>query len=1292
MGYKRKSSQELLEQFKKLKNRLSELDMELSPKRQATIGIKTDIPIEDIERRLALLENDPSYCLVVSCEMSILYINQVPTGYTKEDFLGKPLTDFVHEEFKDSISGTLESVIRTGQPESNICRGIAAENKYAWYEVYIRPLFDEGNVSEVAIYGIDITERINAEDESNQTVAFLRTFIATLPNPVFIKNKQGIYIDCNKKFAELFALDVDGVKGMTVFDVAPPNLAEIYHVKDSELFESPGMQSYEGQLQTYSGEIRDVVINKATYNDADGEVAGIIGIIIDITDRKAAESDLARANDFLQAIYNSSETCIFAVDVMEENEYLYVSINNAYKNLFGILEDDIIGKSPRQVMHLFGDETLDFTIRTFNACVSQGSTHESEISLEIDRRQTWWLTRTIPLKDSEGNVYRLIGNAVDITEYKRIQQALTDSEEKYRLLVENQTDLLVQFDLQGKLKFISQSVCRMFEMTEDELLRVDIADFIHEDDRASVFESFEELKKPPHTSYVEERVMTPSGWRWLAWRNTAIFNEFGEIEGATGAGRDITDMKRAEDALRESEERNRALSESTNEALFFSDQGICIEANEAASNMFGYEHDEFIGKFGTDIIADESKETVRHNLLSGYDKPYRAMGLRKDGSTFMAEIHGKMCTYKGKQVRVTAIRDISAQVKAEAALRKSEQELAMFLDNFPGIAYQTEILGPNQFQYTLLRGDVESITGYSVNEIIAEQNKWDSLVYGEDGDDYVYHYGRLLREEVPSIDCIYRIVTKAGEIKWLRDISKVLNLEGKKFIHGTVYDITSRKAAEDEVRLFKTISDNANYGTVIMHVDGSIIYINNCFAEMYRSPRELIIGRNVRDIHNEEQSASLQQRLESLKSKGRITAEEVWFTRDDGSVFPTLASFTAISDARGNPSHFVATVIDNSKLKRMEEELHKAEKLESIGVLAGGIAHDFNNILTAIMGNVSLVRFEMPPDSEMAEMLAEVEKATFRAKDLTQQLLTFSKGGAPIKKAENIGQVVMEAAKFVLHGSNVKPVFAIAEDIRPVEIDRTQISQVVNNLTLNADQAMPDGGIIKFLCRNKKLVDNNSLGLPPGEYVEIIVEDEGIGIHQKHIHKIFDPFFTTKQKGNGLGLASTYSIIKKHGGHITVASELTAGTTFTFYLPASDQVPADSEIVQSADYAGQGRILIMDDEAAVRRLAENLVKRLGYQSSTVTCGEEAIELYRQSIEENDPFDVVLLDLTVPGGMGGLETLKHLKNINAKVRAIVSSGYSNDPVVADFIAHGFLGSVCKPYRINELAKMLKSVID
>jgi len=377
--------------------------------------------------------------------------------------------------------------------------------------------------------------------------------------------------------------------------------------------------------------------------------------------------------------------------------------------------------------------------------------------------------------------------------------------------------------------------------------------------------------------------------------------------------------------------------------------------------------------------------------------------------------------------------------------------------------------------------------------------------------------------------------------------------------------------------------------------------------------------------------------------------------------------------------------------QRMQEELLKTQKLESLGILAGGIAHDFNNILAGILTNISIVKHYGNVAEDIYDILTEAEKASFQARNLTQQLLGFARGGKPVKKTVSLPALLQDTVEFSLSGSNVRCDYSFPADLWPVEADEGQIGQVIQNLVINADQAMPGGGAISVRAENITVREGDPLPLPPGEYVKITIQDQGVGIAEKNLEYIFDPFFTTKQKGSGIGLTSSFTIVKNHEGCIRVESVMGDGSTFHVYLPASSNASKAGESDPAKPVSGRGTILLVDDEEVIRRSAGEVLKRLGYQVEFAGDGREGIDLYEKARRDGRPFDLVIMDLTIRGGMGGKEAVAHLKKIDPEAKVIVSSGYSRDPVMSDYRAHGFCGVVPKPYEIEELARVIQDTL-
>jgi two-component system, cell cycle sensor histidine kinase and response regulator CckA len=508
-------------------------------------------------------------------------------------------------------------------------------------------------------------------------------------------------------------------------------------------------------------------------------------------------------------------------------------------------------------------------------------------------------------------------------------------------------------------------------------------------------------------------------------------------------------------------------------------------------------------------------------------------------------------------------------------------------------------------------------------------------------------------------------------------------------------DIVRRKEAEiafleSEGRYRKLVESSPE--SIFVCCDGKIVFANNSALKLLGMEHsDDVIGKDFIQFINPEDYATIQSmEKKTLEDHDETPLMEVRFNRTNGSSVDT--EVVAIPFVFQEKSAVQIVAIDISERKQMEKELINVQKIESLGILAGGIAHDFNNILTGILGNIELAIAYSNPEREEYRFLDNAHSASNRAKELTHKLLTFSKGGVPLTESATLSGIITDSVDFVLSGSSIKYDFTIPDDLWPVDIDIVQFRQVIENLTINANQAMPNGGTFTIHAENVNEDARELLPLRSRKYIKLTIKDQGIGISDNDIPNIFDPYFTTKDGGSGLGLATTYSIIKKHNGSISVSSEIGVGTTFTIYVPASDEEPSKDNAVAEKPKTGQGKILVMDDDEVVRLVAVQMLETLGFTSVTANDGNEAIKYYMAAYESGDPFDGVIIDLTIRGGMCGEETINKLLELDPEIKAIVSSGYSNSPVMANYREYGFSGIIKKPYNLCEISECLSSLID
>jgi PAS domain S-box-containing protein len=544
-----------------------------------------------------------------------------------------------------------------------------------------------------------------------------------------------------------------------------------------------------------------------------------------------------------------------------------------------------------------------------------------------------------------------------------------------------------------------------------------------------------------------------------------------------------------------------------------------------------------------------------------------------------------------------------------------------------------------------------------------------------------------------------RYLGKDGIYRWLS--WNAYYDDDKKLIFGIARDITEQKRAAEEIthsqKLLASIIDNAPYAIFVKDVnDGFRIVLWNKSSEtIFGIPATAVLGKTAGDVMPQEQAdAYLAQDRSVVSDRTSVDIPEEPSTHlGKGKIFLHTRKIP-LFDNNDNVSHIVVISEDITEHRLMQAELLKNQKLESLGVLAGGIAHDFNNILTGIIGNISYARKFLDESQKPYEILLAAENASWRAADLARQLLTFAKGSQPLTKYLSVKNLIEAAASFVLRGSNILSTIDIPDSIHAIKADEGQLNQVLNNIFINATQAMPKGGTISIKAENITL-DAGNMMLPAGEYIKVSISDTGSGIAEEEQKKIFDPYFTTKKGGNGLGLATAYSIINKHGGHICCAHSVPGkGATFEILLPAShDKVTYIEQGAVSMELGTKldKTVLVMDDEETIRDLAAMMLTDLGYGVKVCVNGEEALELYKSSMKLGSPFSAAIMDMTIPGGMGGKEAAQQIIGIDPDARLIVSSGYSTDPIMAVYPNFGFKASLVKPYSMEEIMKTLDSVL-
>jgi PAS domain S-box-containing protein len=726
--------------------------------------------------------------------------------------------------------------------------------------------------------------------------------------------------------------------------------------------------------------------------------------------------------------------------------------------------------------------------------------------------------------------------------------------------------------------------------------------------------------------------------------------------------------------------------------------------NQAACSMLGYSREELLSMSISDIDPyfrlDEWQVHLKDIMQSGSIQHAR-FHKTKDGRIFPVEITSSYIQYNDIGYYCAIVRDNTQRIKAEEEASFYRSLIEFTRDPF-------YVLSPdNGFKMVYANRAACEHYGMSLEQLQTMSiPDWDPQFDMGNIDELMQ---RLRQGKSIRIETVHRVAS--GKLVPVELTSSHLVHGGREYTCGYFYNITARKAMDEALKQsearyralsfeYQALLDGLPDGLTLLSPDLLVLWANPASAQNTALQQGDLIGHHCHEM-----------RHASAVPCDKCIVRDTFATGRAGktiSVYPaTGRTFELRSVPVKDEDEKVAKVIEiardisaqvaaEAERIELERKLLHAQKLESLGILAGGIAHDFNNILTSIMGNLSIFRMQIPEGHKILDRIEKCEQAVQQATGLTCQLLTFAKGGDPVKKTTDLRHVIQNAVTFALTGSNVTVQVTIEDDLWAVEADEGQIGQVLNNLLINGHQAMLRGGAIHVGAANRLLARNEATALKEGPYVAIVVRDQGMGIAPEHLAKIFDPYFTTKKTGTGLGLTSAYSIIRKHGGDIFVTSEVGKGTTFEVCLPA---IPVnadceDSSMAQSIS-AGKGSVLLMDDEECIRDLTCEMLSHLGYHAEACSCGEELIRIYQERAKRGHTPDAVIIDLTIRGGMGGLDAATAILAFDPSARLIVASGYSTDPVMANYRKYGFAAALPKPYRLEdiscELARVMKGQV-
>lgn len=759
------------------------------------------------------------------------------------------------------------------------------------------------------------------------------------------------------------------------------------------------------------------------------------------------------------------------------------------------------------------------------------------------------------------------------------------------------------------------------------------------------------------------------------------------------------ERRRAEKALKESETVLRTTVEASLDAMIVVNaEGRIVLFNGAAREMFQYKEEEVLNLPVEILLREEISRNHQQRLEKFLDngigqcghigkraeKPFR----RKDGTLFDAEVSMSGGRYNGTRLLVLAVRDVSERRKAENALAVQHETFAQALNGMDALVYVADM---QTHEILFINSYGQNIWGDVKGEIC-----WRALQKDQTGPCEFCTNGRLTGiNGSPTAGVVWEFQNTVTK-RWYHCRDKAIPWPDGRIVRMEVAtDITDSKEAEESLResegRLKAITETASDAIILIDDRGKITYWNPAAERIFGHHADEALGK---DLHRllvpPGLSIDFEKGLSSfvINGKGPVIDSLMQMTavKKDGTEFPIEISTAAMR--MGERWHALGIVRDITERKKMEEQLLRAHKLESLGVLAGGIAHDFNNLMGIVHGYIELAQMELPSDHPSSRRLAAALRSVAQTRDLTSRLITFSRGGEPIREiCADIREHIQDTVHRTIKGTPVRVKFDFGEGLPTVEIDELQIRQCFLNLTANAVEAMPDGGLLTIRAEGMEIEAGSGLPLAEGHYLKIAFSDEGPGISRENLAKIFDPYFTTKgmglRNGIGLGLAVCQSVLKKHNGHISVERRPNRGVSFTLYLPAHGPHPGPSR--------GAGRVLIMDDNPDIRGIERAYLEQMGHEVADAKEGQEAIDAYQEAMDSGAPFDLVILNLTVEQGMGGRLAMERLLKIDRSVRAIIASGSSNDPVIENYADYGFRGALTKPFTRKKFDSLVATII-
>ncbi len=1256
--------------------------------------VRTRRELEESERKYRLLvENANSIILRWTPDGLIRFMNDYGLrffGYSREEIVGRsivgtfvPDTDSSGQDLSRMVDEILEDPEKYVSNENeNICK----DGRRVWIHWSNRAVRDEnGKIRELLSVGTDITARRMMEQADRKNYEFIQLILENMPYPVYYKDTEGKYLGCNRAFQEMLYRRSENIVGKTVYDIAPPELAAIYDQADKELFAHPGVQVYESAVKAADGSMRAVVFHKASFNRLDGSLGGIVGAVQDITERKKSEEALKEKNREIEVFFASNLDLLCIADTRG----YFRRLNPEWEKTLGYPLSELEGKRFLDLVH--PDDlpaTLDAVARLDG---------QQEVLDFVNRYRAadgsyrWIEWKSYPSGD------QIFAAARDITGRIRAEEALRESERRYRHLFEYMTTGFalceIITDEEGKPEdFRYLEINPAYEKLTGERAENIVGRTIQEIYPGIRKELIERYGKVALTgepvSFEEYRAELKKYYDMLAYSPQK--GQFAVIFS------DITSRKKTEAELILSEEQIRNILRVQPVGVGLVVDRMLKEVNDQYCEIVGYSREEIQGRSTRFLfVSSEEYDAVgeMYSKLAEYgnaaiETRYR----RKDNHIIDVLLNIAPLDRRDLLKGVTfTVLDITERKRLEDELIRNEKKISSILRVAPvGIGLMVRRV------FKEVNPRMCEMVGYGREELMEKNSR---MIYPAQEE---YDLAGLEK---------YRRIAEKGtgtvETRWLRKDGQIIDVllcatpldpqDLDKGVTFTALDITERKRSEDRLRFLASTVEQASESVIIRDTEELIRYVNPAFEASSGYSAEEVVGHQMYFMEFNQENETLLEEVKETLVAGQVWSGRVQSLRKDGTAYMEDLSTTPIRDEQGKVVSYLTLKKDVTHELELEDQLRQSQKMEAVGLLAGGVAHDLNNMLTPILGYAEMLLFNEEVPEKARSDIQEIINAGGKARDLVGQLMAFGRKQTLQVEPLNLNEVIPSAGKLLRRTlrENIRIEMNLGHTVRSVRADRGQVEQVLMNLAVNAQDAMPKGGVLSIETQDVELDEEYAAHhseVTPGKYLLMSVSDTGSGMDAQTRSRIFEPFFTTKEigKGTGLGLATVYGIVKQHGGYIWVYSEPGHGSTFKIYLPAVDQ-DADEEIgpaVPKEIPSGTETILVAEDDPTVRELTCSMLSSLGY---SVLSGSTVTECLGLAADLSTRIDCLLTDVIMPE-MSGKELMTSLRRTRPSLKVIYMSGYAAN-IISD---HGALDDgvsfIQKPFTRQTLAVTVRRCLD